>query len=227
MNKENKSRNILVMVRHGQSQWNLDNKFTGFYDAQLTENGINEAIEAGKLIRDAGYSFDHVYTSTLSRAIETTQYILDQSKDNNLKFWDEETQQWKLIKHNDLRERDYGDLVGLNKAETAEKFGKEQVHIWRRSYDVPPPGGESLKMVVEDRVGPYFKREILPLLEKGEDVLLGAHGNTLRALLIVLGQRTPDNINEAEIPTGAPIVFEFEDGAVMDMYYLSEKLKAA
>jgi 2,3-bisphosphoglycerate-dependent phosphoglycerate mutase len=222
MNNKDKNKNILVMVRHGQSQWNLDNKFTGFFDAPLTEKGIEEAKEAGRILAAAGFKFDHVYTSTLSRAILTTTYILEQGGDAyaHLKNGDN----WNMIQHPDLRERDYGDLVGLNKAETAEKFGKEQVHIWRRSYDIPPPGGESLKMVVEDRVGPYFNKEIMPLLQNGENVLLGAHGNTLRALLIVLGQRTPDNINEAEIPTGAPIVFEFEGGEVTDMYYLEDRL---
>jgi len=212
------------MIRHGQSQWNLDNKFTGFFDAPLTENGIQEAKDAGKIINQSGFAFDHVYTSTLSRAILTTQYVLDGARAHNQKFWNEKDQSWKMIQHPDLRERDYGDLVGLNKAETAEKFGKDQVHIWRRSYDIPPPNGESLKMVVENRVGPYFLKEIMPLLKNGENVLLGAHGNTLRALLIVLGQKTPDNINEAEIPTGAPIVFEFEDEKVVDMYYLADRI---
>lgn len=224
MNSTEKTKNILVMVRHGQSQWNLENRFTGFHDAQLTQDGIEEAKKAGEIIAKAGFHFDHVFTSTLSRAIETTTYILEEGKPENSHLWDKPNKCWKMIKHPDLRERDYGDLVGLNKAETAEKFGKEQVHIWRRSYDVPPPGGESLKMVVEERVGPYFNKEIMPLLEKGENVLLGAHGNTLRALLIVLGQRTRENINEAEIPTGAPIVFEFEDGKVTDMYYLADRI---
>lgn len=224
MNNKDKTKNILVMVRHGQSQWNLENRFTGFHDAHLTQDGIEEAKKAGEIIAKAGFHFDHVYTSTLSRAIETTTYILEEGKPENSHLWDEANNSWKMVQHPDLRERDYGDLVGLNKAETADKFGKDQVHIWRRSYDVPPPGGESLKMVVEERVGPYFNKEIMPLLEKGENVLLGAHGNTLRALLIVLGQRTQDNINEAEIPTGAPIVFEFEDGKVADMYYLADRI---
>jgi 2,3-bisphosphoglycerate-dependent phosphoglycerate mutase len=224
MNQQHKSRNFLIMVRHGQSQWNLDNKFTGFFDAKLTENGIEEAKKAGEDVAKSGFKFDAVYTSTLSRAIETTEYILDGAKANNAHLWDKAAQSWKITRHDDLRERDYGDLVGLNKAETAEKFGKEQVHIWRRSYDIPPPAGESLKMVVEDRVGPYFNAEIMPLLKNSQNILLGAHGNTLRALLIVLGQRTPDNINEAEIPTGAPIVFEFEGGEIKEMYYLSDKM---
>lgn len=224
MNISDKSKNVLVMVRHGQSQWNLENRFTGFHDAPLTDEGVVEAKKAGELIAKAGFHFDHVFTSTLSRAINTTTYILNEGRDVHIHLWDDGNDSWNMTRHPDLRERDYGNLVGLNKAETAEKFGVDQVHIWRRSYDVPPPGGESLKMVVEERVGPYFNKEILPLLKKGENVLLGAHGNTLRALLIILGQRTPENINEAEIPTGAPIVFEFENGKVSAMYYLSERM---
>lgn len=213
------SKNILVMLRHGLSQWNLENRFTGFRDVPLTEDGIKEAIRAGKKVADAGFRFDRVYTSTLVRAIDTTTHVLDGAAANNAHLKGS-TGQWIMTRHDDLRERDYGDLTGLNKAETAQKYGDEQVHIWRRSYDVPPPGGESLKDVVEKRVGPYFNSEILPRLQKGENILIGAHGNTLRALLIVLGVRTPDNINEAEIGTGAPIVFEFEDGKMVKSYDL-------
>lgn len=212
--------NVLVMLRHGQSQWNLENRFTGFHNVALTDLGIEEAKNAGKKVEKAGYKFDAAYTSTLDRAIETTQYVLDNAQTHNAHLKSENGEGWNLIQHEDLRERDYGDLTGLNKAETAEKFGDDQVHIWRRSYDTPPPNGESLKMVVDERVGPYFLREVMPRLQAGENILLGAHGNTLRALLIILGDRTPDNINEAEIPTGAPIVFEFEDGNVVKSYYL-------
>ncbi len=188
----------LVLMRHGQSQWNLDNKFTGFTDVELTPLGEEEARTGGDKIRAAGLKFAKVFTSTLVRAIKTAELAMGTSSDG-------------FVKHEDLRERDYGALTGLNKEETAQKYGKEQVHIWRRSYDVPPPEGESLKDVVENRVRPYFNREILPLLEKGEDVLVAAHGNTVRGILIVIGARTPENINDAEIPTGAPLVFEFDE----------------
>ncbi len=213
--------NVLVMLRHGLSQWNLENRFTGFRDVPLTEEGINEAIRAGQKVAKAGYRFDGVYTSTLDRAIQTTKYVLDNAADNNAHLKQADGT-WAMVRHDDLRERDYGDLTGLNKAETADKFGADQVHIWRRSYDVPPPNGESLKNVVDDRVGPYFMKEIMPRLQKGENILLGAHGNTLRALLIVLGVRTPDNINEAEIGTGQPIVFEFNGGKMVKSYNLDE-----
>lgn len=190
----------LVLMRHGQSVWNKKNLFTGFRDVELTEEGIQEAIKAGHELKSKGIQFDVVYTSTLKRAIETTEIALEESGQGELIS--------DIIKHDDLRERDYGDLVGLNKAETAEKYGDEQVHIWRRSYDVPPPGGESLEMVVERRVRPYYEANIKPLLEKGKTVLIGAHGNTLRAMLIILGKHTPETINSAEIPTGQPLYFE-------------------
>jgi 2,3-bisphosphoglycerate-dependent phosphoglycerate mutase len=130
------------------------------------------------------------------------------------------------IKHDDLRERDYGDLTGLNKDETKLKYGEEQVHIWRRSYDVQPPGGESLQDVVENRVRPYFTNEIMPLLDQGKNVLIAAHGNSLRGVLIVLGAETPETINLAEIPTGSPLVFEMENGKILKRYYLEDQ-KAA
>lgn len=190
----------LVLMRHGQSVWNKQNLFTGFKDVDLTEEGIQEAINAGHELKEKGIEFDVVFTSTLKRAIETTEIALRESGQADLIEG--------MIKHPDLRERDYGDLVGLNKAETADKFGAEQVHIWRRSYDVPPPNGESLQMVVENRVRPYFDAHIKPLLDQGKTVLIGAHGNTLRAMLIILGEHTPETINNAEIPTGKPIYFD-------------------
>jgi len=190
----------LVLMRHGQSVWNKQNLFTGFKDVDLTEEGMQEAVNAGIELKDKGIEFDVVFTSTLKRAIETTEIALRESGQGNLIA--------DMIKHPDLRERDYGDLVGLNKAETAEKFGKEQVHIWRRSYDTPPPNGESLQMVVENRVRPYYDENIKPLLEQGKTVLVGAHGNTLRAMLIILGEHTPETINGAEVPTGKPMYFE-------------------
>lgn len=190
----------LVLMRHGQSVWNKQNLFTGFKDVDLTDEGVQEAINAGHELKEKGIEFDVVFTSTLKRAIETTEIALRESGQGDMIE--------DMIKHPDLRERDYGDLVGLNKAETAEKFGKEQVHIWRRSYDVPPPNGESLQMVVENRVRPYFEANIKPLLDAGKTVLIGAHGNTLRAMLIILGEHTPETINNAEIPTGQPIYFD-------------------
>lgn len=190
----------LVMMRHGLSEWNKLNQFTGFKDVDLAEEGIEEAKEAGRELKEKGLTFDAVFTSTLKRAINTTEIALKECGQDNLIP--------KMIKHDDLRERDYGDLTGLNKDAMREKFGEEQVHIWRRSYDVPPPNGESLEMVVENRVRPYYEAHIKPLLDEGKTVLIGAHGNTLRAMLIILGERTKDNINEAEIPTGKPLFFE-------------------
>lgn len=204
--------NYLVLMRHGQSQWNLENRFTGFHDIDLSEQGRAEAREAGRRLKAAGITFDHVFTSTLQRAYHTAEIALKECGQGHLFAG--------AFRHDDLRERDYGDLTGLNKDETKEKFGAEQVQIWRRSYDVQPPGGESLQDVVEKRVRPYFQDKIRPLLLRGDNVLIAAHGNSLRGVLIVLGAETPETINQAEIPTGAPLVFEMEDGKVLRRYYL-------
>ena len=204
--------NYLVLMRHGQSQWNLENRFTGFHDVDLTDLGVDEAEKGGQRLGEANINFDAVYTSTLVRAIRTTEIALKESGQAALIN--------EMVKHPDLRERDYGDLTGLNKAETAEKFGDEQVHIWRRSYDVPPPGGECLQDVVEKRVRPYYEEHIKPLLEQGQNVLMGAHGNTLRAMLIILDQYTPENINTAEMPTGIPLVFEMDGAKPVKKYFL-------
>lgn len=204
--------NYLVLMRHGQSQWNLENRFTGFHDIDLSEQGRAEAREAGRRLKAAGITFDHVFTSTLQRAYHTAEIALKECGQGHLFAG--------AFRHDDLRERDYGDLTGLNKDETKEKFGAEQVQIWRRSYDVQPPGGESLQDVVEKRVRPYFEDKIKPLLMRGDNVLIAAHGNSLRGVLIVLGAETPETINQAEIPTGAPLVFEMEDGKVLRRYYL-------
>lgn len=214
--------NYLVLLRHGQSEWNKQNIFTGFHDVDITKEGEEEALQAGTKLKEAGIKFDQVFTSTLIRAFHTTELALSNMEElsNHLKNKDGS---WKLTKHDDLRERDYGDLTGLNKAETAEKFGKEQVHIWRRSYDVKPPGGECLKDVVENRVKPYYNEKIKPLINKGQNILIGAHGNSLRAMLIILGVNTPDNINSAEMPTGVPRVFEIEDGKIIKDYFLEDK----
>jgi 2,3-bisphosphoglycerate-dependent phosphoglycerate mutase len=208
----------LVLLRHGQSQWNLENRFTGFHDVELSDLGRQEAAQAGDLIRQAGIRFDSVFTSTLKRAATTAEIALGSANQAELIA--------VMVRHDDLRERDYGDLTGLDKDETKAKYGEEQVHIWRRSYDVQPPGGESLKDVVENRVRPYYNIAIKPLIERGANVLVAAHGNSLRALLIILGENTPENINQTEIPTGSPLVIEFDDnGNRTDKYYLSEKFK--
>lgn len=201
--------NYLILLRHGKSQWNLENRFTGFHDVPLTADGEAEAQKAGEAIAKAGIKIDQVYTSTQSRAMKTAEIAL-KAAGQNLPY----------TAHDDLRERDYGDLTGLNKDETRAKYGEAQVHIWRRSYDVPPPGGESLKDVLEKRVKPYFTREIWPLLQAGKNVLVAAHGNSLRATLIALNQRTPEDINDFEIPTGSPLIFEMENGQIQRFYFL-------
>lgn len=202
----------LVLMRHGQSQWNLENRFTGFRDVELTEQGRDEARAAGARLKAAGVMFDTVFTSTLKRANETAELALAAAGQGDKIS--------EMIYADDLRERDYGDLTGLNKDETRQKYGDEQVHIWRRSYDVPPPTGESLKDVVENRVRPYFEREIKPRMERGETILVAAHGNSLRALLIILGENTPENINETEIPTGSPLMISYENGKSVKKAYL-------
>ena len=204
--------NYLVLLRHGQSQWNLENRFTGFRDVDLTKIGEEEAKKAGEMIKKAGLSFDHVFSSTQTRANRTAQMALAASGQPELFN--------EMVRHDDLRERDYGDLTGLNKDETREKYGAEQVHIWRRSYDVAPPGGECLGDVVEKRVRPYFNGNIKPLLEKGENVLIAAHGNSLRAVLIILGAESPETINDAEFPTGIPLVFKLDKGKILERYFL-------
>lgn len=210
--------NYLVLMRHGQSQWNLENRFTGFHDIDITEQGREEAAQAGQRLKDSGIRFDAVFTSTLQRAYHTAEIALEQAGQGSLVP--------RMIKHDDLRERDYGDLTGLNKAETAKKYGDEQVHIWRRSYDVNPPGGESLQDVVEKRVRPYYEAHIKPLVESGKNVLVAAHGNSLRALLIIIGAETPESINAAELPTGGPLVFEYENGKRAKRYFLDAKAAA-
>lgn len=204
--------NYLVLLRHGQSEWNLANKFTGFKDVELTEKGREEAKKAGELLKQADIQFDQVFTSTLKRANDTAEIALKEAGRSDL--FD------NMIYHDDLRERDYGDLTGLNKDETREKYGEEQVHIWRRSYGTPPPGGECLQDVVEKRVRPYYEAEIKPLLEADKNILIAAHGNSLRAMLIILGAETPDTINKAEMETGVPVVFELEEGKILKRYSL-------
>ena len=193
----------LILLRHGQSEWNKLNLFTGFTDVDLTDQGCAEAKAAGRVLKEQGYRFDAVFTSTLKRAIETAEIILEEMSplNDHLRSADGS---WVMTRHDDLRERDYGDLTGLNKDDIRDKYGAEQLHIWRRSYDIAPPGGESLKDVVA-RAAPYFEAHIRPLLAAGKTVLIAAHGNSLRALLVHLGENTPDNINQRELGTGVPI----------------------
>ena len=174
--------NKLILLRHGQSQLNFENKFTGWQDVPLTEKGKIEAKKAGELIKKLKIHIDYIFSSVLERANKTAEIAIIEANLTNL------INNNKLImtRNENLNERAYGDLVGLNKEETANKFGKEQVQIWRRSYDIPPPNGESLKDVVE-RVSPYFKENIKPLIDKGENILIAAHGNSLRAMMIELG----------------------------------------
>ena len=207
--------NKLVLLRHGQSQWNLENRFTGWKDVPLTEKGINEANNAGHLLKKHNIKIDKVFSSVLERANKTAEIAMKASEIENLH------ENGKLIyeKNKNLNERDYGDLVGLNKAETADKFGKEQVHIWRRSYDTPPPNGESLKDVV-DRVSPYFTETIQPHILNKENVLIAAHGNSLRAIMIKVGMYKPEEISSIELPTGSPLCLDYQNGELIEHYYL-------
>ncbi len=188
---------VLVLLRHGQSQWNLENKFTGWVDVDLSPLGESEAKDAGAKL--AGWKFDHVYTSVLKRANRTMDIALEAAGLGDLPTTYEEA----------LNERHYGDLQGLNKAETAEKFGDEQVHIWRRSFDVPPPNGESLKDTAA-RVLPYWSEHIEPDLKAGKDVLIVAHGNSLRSLAMHLESMTQEEVLNLNIPTGVPLVYDFD-----------------
>jgi 2,3-bisphosphoglycerate-dependent phosphoglycerate mutase len=196
--------NVLVLIRHGQSEWNKLNLFTGWTDVHLTEQGINEAQEAGRKMRELGFKFDIAFTSHLVRAWKTLILILDELGQEGL----------RTINNKALNERDYGDLAGMNKDDARKKWGEEQVHIWRRSFDTPPPGGESLKGTA-DRVIPYFDKEIMPLVLEGENVIIAAHGNSLRALIMKLDNLSPDEVTKLNLPTGKPIVYRFyEDGSV-------------
>ena len=187
----------LIIVRHGQSQWNLENRFTGWKDVDITEQGKKEAQLAGKLLKEE--VFEKAFTSTLKRAQHTLSIILQERTQRDL----------PVIISTALNERSYGQLEGLNKSETALKYGEQQVHVWRRSYDIAPPGGESLKDTA-DRVIIYFKEQIAPLLQKGKNILVVAHGNSLRALKMYLEQLSPEQISEIEIPTGIPLKYELD-----------------
>ena len=204
-----------ILLRHGESQWNLENRFTGWKDIELSENGILEAKESGRLIKEKKIPIDIVYSSALKRSIDTAIIAMKEANYDHL-FNNGEL---IIIKNIAVNERDYGDLTGLNKQETAEKYGKKQVHIWRRSYDVKPPGGESLKNVFE-RVKPYFESTIKKDLEDGKNILLSAHGNSLRALFLILNFYTTGTISTAEIPTGKPFIIEYENNKITNKYFL-------
>lgn len=198
----------LILLRHGESQWNLENRFTGWVDVPLSPRGIQEAQDAGVKLK--GFTFDRAFTSVLSRANETLRLVLEAVGQTGI----------PIEKDKALNERMYGDLQGLNKAETAQKYGEAQVKIWRRSYDVKPPGGESLKDTAE-RVLPYFETKIKPYLFKGETILIAAHGNSLRALVMQLEQLTREQVLELNIPTGAPLLYELDaSGTVLSHRYL-------
>jgi 2,3-bisphosphoglycerate-dependent phosphoglycerate mutase len=202
---------ILVLVRHGQSEWNLLNLFTGWKDPDLTELGVKEATAAGTRLKALGYKYDIAYTSVLTRAQHTLRLILEQIGQTDL----------ETIRDQALNERDYGELTGLNKDDARKKWGEEQVHIWRRSFDVPPPGGESLKNTAE-RTLPYFNAEILPRVLKGENVLVAAHGNSLRSIIMDLEKLSGEEIVARELNTGEPIVYELnEDGSIKSKKVLS------
>ena len=227
----------IVLLRHGESAWNKENRFTGWYDVDLSEKGVSEAKAAGKLLKEEGYSFDFAYTSVLKRAIHTLWNVLDELD----QAWLPVEKSWKL------NERHYGGLTGKNKAEAAEQFGDEQVHIWRRSYDVLPPNmdrddehsahkdrryaslddsvipdAENLKVTLE-RALPFWEDKIAPALKDGKNVFVGAHGNSIRALVKHIKQLSDDEIMDVEIPNFPPLVFEFDEKLnVVNEYYLGK-----
>ena len=224
----------LILVRHGQSQWNLENRFTGWWDVDLTEKGVAEATAAGVLLREKGVLPSYAFTSLQTRAIKTLHLALEAAG----RLWIPETKDWRL------NERHYGGLTGLDKAETAAKHGEDQVKIWRRSFDIPPPeleaasefdlasdpryagiaipNTESLKLTIE-RVLPYWESTILPVLASGETVIIAAHGNSLRALVKHLSGISDADITDLEIPTGQPIIYDFEGARVAgERYYLKD-----
>ncbi len=231
----------LTLLRHGESTWNLENRFTGWTDVDLTENGVREAHQAGKLLREAGYTFDIAYTSVLKRAIRTLWIVQDELD----LMWIPVVREWRL------NERHYGALQGLNKAETAEKYGEDKVLQWRRSYDIRPPEltaedsrypghderysqlpkkdiplGECLKDTV-DRFLPFWHSDIVPEIKKGKRILIVAHGNSLRALVKYLDQMTDDEIIKLNIPTGIPLIYELDDNLKpLTHYYLGDTAEA-
>jgi 2,3-bisphosphoglycerate-dependent phosphoglycerate mutase len=193
-----------VLVRHGQSEWNLKNLFTGWRDVDLTEQGVQEAHEAGRKLKAKGLAFDIAFTSALKRAQRTLDILLGEMGQPGL----------KILRDQALNERDYGDLSGLNKDDARKKWGEEQVHIWRRSYDIAPPGGESLRDTLA-RTLPYYVQEILPCVLRGERTVVAAHGNSLRALVMVLEKLSPEGILKREIATGVPIIYRLNADATV------------
>jgi 2,3-bisphosphoglycerate-dependent phosphoglycerate mutase len=197
---------VLVLVRHGESEWNRANRFTGWKDVGLTEEGMAEAHRAGAILKETGQRFDCAFTSTLKRAHNTLDIILDEIGQGNL----------PTVKAAALNERDYGELVGINKDEARKRWGAEQVHLWQRSYDIAPPGGESLKDTAA-RVVPFFEKWIVPELQKGKSVILVAHGNSLRSLIMELDQLDPDEVMQVEIRTASPLIYRINaDGTVAE-----------
>lgn len=197
---------LLILLRHGESQWNLENRFTGWVDVELSPKGEKEADEAGKKIKNL--PIDKAYTSVLKRAIRTYEIAMKSAGKEGI----------PVERDQALNERHYGDLQGLNKAETAKKFGDEQVHIWRRSYDIAPPNGESLKNTAA-RTLPYFQKHVLSDLKAGKNVIVAAHGNSLRSIVMDLDKMTKEQVLALNIPTGVPIVYEFDK----DLKILSKK----
>ena len=189
----------LILIRHGQSEWNELNLFTGWKNPGLTKKGEKEATDAGKLLREKGIIFDIAFTSALKRAQDTLTIILKEIDQTSL----------KIIKDQSLNERDYGDLSGLNKDEARKKWGEDKVHQWRRSFDIPPPGGESLRNTA-DRVLPYYKSNIVPRINEGLNILITAHGNSLRSLVMHLDNISSEDIVKLEIGTGVPLIYETE-----------------
>ncbi len=204
--------NLLVLVRHGESEWNKLNLFTGWRDVDLSENGVEEARRAGRLIKEKGIHFDLAYTSALKRAQRTLELVLEELGQTGL----------ETIKDQALNERDYGDLSGLNKDDARKRWGEEQVHIWRRSFDVPPPGGESLKDTAA-RVLPYYESKIWPDYQAGKNIIVAAHGNSLRALLMKLDQLSREEVLKLNLATGVPMIYRLNaDGTVAEKHVLSE-----
>ena len=204
--KPRKSDNVLVLVRHGQSEWNRLNMFTGWKDVGLSEEGESEAHRAGQLLREEGLRFDSAFASTLKRAHNTLDIILDELGQGKL----------PTVKAAALNERDYGQLVGINKEEARKRFGADQVHVWQRSYDIAPPGGESLKDTAA-RVCPFFDRWIVPELQAGKNVIVVAHGNSLRSLIMELDKLTPEEVQDYSIATATPVIYRVKaDGTLVE-----------
>jgi 2,3-bisphosphoglycerate-dependent phosphoglycerate mutase len=194
---------ILVLVRHGESEWNKLNLFTGWRDVDLSDKGVEEARRAGTLLKSEGLRFDLGFTSALKRAQRTLDLILQETGQTDL----------RIVRDQALNERDYGDLVGMNKDDARQRWGEEQVHIWRRSYDIPPPGGESLRDTAA-RVLPYYEAEILPEVKAGKSVIVAAHGNSLRALVMALDKLSQKEVLQLNLATGVPLLYRVNGGGV-------------